>query len=222
MAKITKTVQVPDRTNSPTAEEVAELFLKAEANGESGAQVIAERYSKAPRTVARWISIAREQGLIPESEHSTRMKGIMGAKAAKAVKAKATTVTKPAKPIKAKGATVAGPEKRYVPEEFEVRWEDPPSIDRSKNDPLSWYEKNESLSWYERLEPLKREPKRWAIVRTFKEKGRNTTAANNLRYGLLRIPAGKWEFTARSVGSEHHVYAKYLGRETKPKATVKR
>ncbi len=96
--------------------------------------------------------------------------------------------------------------------EFKIRWEEPPPINRSNNG----REIDDKMTWMERLEPIKaarkEHPKEWAVIRTFKKNGRHWTAARNLTYGLLKIPAGRWEFVARTnAAGEHNVYARYLG-----------
>lgn len=83
-----------------------------------------------------------------------------------------------------------------------VRWEDPPSPERSRAAPRS--------VWWDRLEPLMAEPGRWA--RILDDIGASvTTPLNQRRYDY---PPGRWEFRAVLHDGNRNrcvLYARYLG-----------
>lgn len=89
----------------------------------------------------------------------------------------------------------------------EVRWEDPPSANRSAN--------RRKRQWEPRLLPLMEQPKRWAVVRTYPTAKQAYDAVGNLRGAGYRryLPSGRWEFTSRTVDGEYRLYARYLGPE---------
>lgn len=66
-----------------------------------------------------------------------------------------------------------------------------------------------SRPWVEALSPLLDHEGRWAVVRTLKSAAAASTALHRLRYRIVHMPAGKWEF--RSSGPE--VFARYIGPE---------
>ena len=76
-------------------------------------------------------------------------------------------------------------------------------------------------TWYERLMPLRTQPKRWAIIRSYDLMPPAKNAASNLRNRVIRKPAGQWEFQYApevvitddgGYGLIWNVYARYLSR----------
>lgn len=94
-----------------------------------------------------------------------------------------------------------------------IRWEEPPpDITVSIK----------SREWVERLIPVREHLNRWALVAEFHDENAGQTAAklaSNLRNYRKPLPAGKWEFAHRSVGTNRaNVYARYLGPPEVPNA----
>lgn len=83
----------------------------------------------------------------------------------------------------------------------EIRWEDPPSATAATRRGY----------WVPLLEPLMDQPKRWAIVATKETQSNASSTAANLRFRVVKVPPGRWEFVSRTVDGEHRVYARYLG-----------
>jgi len=83
----------------------------------------------------------------------------------------------------------------------EIRWEDPPPKATGSG----------SRVWVTKLAPLREHPKRWASVAIFPTSSQAANAAGALRGGHYHRGPGRWEFAARTVEGEHHVYARYLG-----------
>ena len=85
-----------------------------------------------------------------------------------------------------------------------IKWEDPP--DQKGVRPSVWVE---------RLEPLMEHPERWANMGCW-----SRSAANALKKGRLKRPAGRWEFRAHlheGQGSTRAtLYARYLGPDEEP------
>ena len=110
----------------------------------------------------------------------------------------------PAKPLETKRrlpSRPAPPELRKAGYMTEIRWEDPPP--RKVGGPRD--------VWIDRLEPLVAHPKRWAIVHISPSKGAASRLQQALTRHELRMPPGRYEFTARAVDGEHRMYARYLG-----------
>jgi hypothetical protein len=61
----------------------------------------------------------------------------------------------------------------------------------------------------ELLTPLLQHPGKWAMVRTADTTQKASGMAASLRKDNAKIPAGKWEFAARSG----EVFARYVGPE---------
>ena len=89
-----------------------------------------------------------------------------------------------------------------------IIWENPPHI------------RTEAayIDWEVVLTPLIRQPRRWARVAEKATPAAAYTMTSRLRLGALPIPKGRWEFASK--GNRHgpsYIYARYLGREVKPK-----
>lgn len=70
-----------------------------------------------------------------------------------------------------------------------------------------------SSLWTKRLEPLTARPDEWARVLEVDTKQKAYAIASDLKRGVLRVPAGKWEFAGRQAedGVKGFVYARFLG-----------
>lgn len=77
--------------------------------------------------------------------------------------------------------------------EVEIEWVDPPPKKRTP--------------WVTRLAVLTQNPGKWAKVYTMGTEGSASATVSTLRSGVLKRPAGAWEF--RSDGPD--VYARYMG-----------
>ena len=182
--KITKTIETNGRISDEDLVRIAEIYRSTEQFGGSGVNAVAQAKGFNVRTAARWLARARARGFL---EHTD----------------KSVAATARGKAPKSNGQRPAS-----VVEVSAVVWEDPPPAHpgaRSHAD---------DRTWWSRLTPLTKHPKRWARIRTYTRPGQHTTAANNLRYGLLKLPEGPWEFCARALDDgTYGVYARYLGRK---------
>lgn len=79
-------------------------------------------------------------------------------------------------------------------DEFDkIEWVDPPPPQRT--------------AWVVRLAPLTQRQGEWAKVHTMGTEGSAQATVSTLRSGVLKRPAGSWEF--RASGAD--VYARYMG-----------
>ena len=72
---------------------------------------------------------------------------------------------------------------------------------------MEWVEPPTASPWELLLAPLTERPTKWAKVKTMGSPGSASATVSNLRSGVLRRPAGEWEFRS----SESHVFARYMG-----------
>lgn len=85
-------------------------------------------------------------------------------------------------------------------------WEDPPSAARGGV-------RGRVSKWQTEADELRNRSKEWALLSIKQTRGAATSMANDIDNGILHAfkPAGSFEATTRTVGSEYRVYARYVG-----------
>ncbi len=66
--------------------------------------------------------------------------------------------------------------------------------------------------WIRRLVPLVDRPMQWALVETCVNANTSGSTAYNVRRGVVALPPGKWDATARKLDDgSYGVFVRYLG-----------